>query len=330
MSVDNNIKLDVELKSHLLEHHPDPSLLHKMPRCRSGASLSSSPPLKPSDLSTASKLFIPRAFPPPSLTGVPVEYIFAQLHNLAPHYWDKPDTADCTIVIPVPHPRGKAGSTFPDAPAFAMSSDPGLGRRVTEPALNSVPRISLKGLPVRALDLPPGAVQRRVYPRSHQQCRSLRGAVAAQSLWRVHCPRQPPPAPHALFARNTPILFLPIPDPSSIHLLVHWMYFGSTSYIEDSLNDGSVDWEGIARKRRIPRAPCGHQGVPRAMTVYYSDDEDQSDDEATDPSPAPARVDLSAAMAAADDTASDDDGGKRKRGRNRTSRPLSTCSSHSI
>jgi hypothetical protein len=153
-----------------------------------------------------------------------------------------------------------------------------------------------------------------------------------------------------------PILFLPIPDPSSIHLLVHWMYFGSTSYIEDSLNDGSVDWEGIARNVEYLGLPAdikvflgqwygnwlhaqrggpsddadGEDDDSETETVYYSDDEDQSEDEATDPSPAPARVDLSAAMAAADDTASDDDGGKRKRGRNRTSRPLSTCSSHSI
>jgi hypothetical protein len=136
------------------------------------------------------------------------------------------------------------------------------------------------------------------------------------------------------------------------------MYFGSTSYIEDSLNDGSVDWEGIARNVEYLGLPAdikvflgqwygnwlhAQRGGPsddadgeednddsETETVYYSDDEDQSEDEATDPSPAPARVDLSAAMAAADDTASDDDGGKRKRGRNRTSRPLSTCSSHSI
>lgn len=41
--------------------------------------------------------FEPRAFPPPSLTGVPIEYIVGQLHNFAAQYWDKPETADCTI-----------------------------------------------------------------------------------------------------------------------------------------------------------------------------------------------------------------------------------------
>jgi hypothetical protein len=41
--------------------------------------------------------FEPRTFPPPSLTGVPIEYIVGQLHNFATQYWDKPETADCTI-----------------------------------------------------------------------------------------------------------------------------------------------------------------------------------------------------------------------------------------
>ena len=41
--------------------------------------------------------FIPRPFPPPALADVPIEYIIDQLHSLAPHYWSKPETADCTV-----------------------------------------------------------------------------------------------------------------------------------------------------------------------------------------------------------------------------------------
>lgn len=44
-----------------------------------------------------------------------------------------------------------------------------------------------------------------------------------------------------------PIIFLPIPDPTSFHLLTHWMYFGDTSYIADCLCKGIIQWEGIAR-----------------------------------------------------------------------------------
>jgi len=44
-----------------------------------------------------------------------------------------------------------------------------------------------------------------------------------------------------------PILFLPVPDPTTFHLLVHWMYFGDLTYIQDCLHQGTIQWEGIAR-----------------------------------------------------------------------------------
>ena len=44
-----------------------------------------------------------------------------------------------------------------------------------------------------------------------------------------------------------PILFLPVPDPTTFHLLVHWMYFGDFTYIQKFLHEGTIQWEGIAR-----------------------------------------------------------------------------------
>lgn len=44
-----------------------------------------------------------------------------------------------------------------------------------------------------------------------------------------------------------PTVYLPVPDPSSFRLLVHYMYFGATTYIEDALDTGAVTWEGLAR-----------------------------------------------------------------------------------
>jgi hypothetical protein len=116
--------------------------------------------------------FEPRPFPPSSLTGVPIEYITQQLHNLASQFWDKPETADCTIsmssniqtqsifhhdlppVVPFPHAQGR-----PELPALELTSliEPSftyaanyehnsLPRRATQPPLNAVPRISM---PVR-------------------------------------------------------------------------------------------------------------------------------------------------------------------------------------
>jgi hypothetical protein len=44
-----------------------------------------------------------------------------------------------------------------------------------------------------------------------------------------------------------PTLFLPVPDPTSFHLLVHWMYFGHTECIEDCLDRGIVQFPGIMK-----------------------------------------------------------------------------------
>jgi hypothetical protein len=38
-----------------------------------------------------------RPFPPNNLVGVPVDFIVTSLNKFAPHYWQKPQTADCTI-----------------------------------------------------------------------------------------------------------------------------------------------------------------------------------------------------------------------------------------
>lgn len=38
-----------------------------------------------------------RPFPPKNLVGVPVDFIVTSLNKFAPHYWAKPQSADCTI-----------------------------------------------------------------------------------------------------------------------------------------------------------------------------------------------------------------------------------------
>ncbi|KAF8965220.1 hypothetical protein BDZ97DRAFT_1757356 [Flammula alnicola] len=193
--------------------------------------------------------FEPRPFPPPSLTGVPIDYITEQLHNLAAQFWDIPDSADCTIIVPFPHAQG-----IPELPALSLTSvieptfsfaanyeNTNLGRRATQPPLNAVPRISmqlhidylaahssyLRGLFSGALPLD------LMYSSTPPSSSS---SVPADRL-----PRLMPCSP------DHPILFLPVPDPTSFHLLVHWMYFGDLTYIQDCLHQGLIQWEGIAR-----------------------------------------------------------------------------------
>lgn len=289
---------------------------------------------------TASHPFAPRPFPPPSLTDVPHEYIVDQLRTLASHYWDKPQTADCTIIVPVPHHRPR-----PPHDSLVTSSDSSpepsprvrvdIGRRATEPTIHAVPRIKLR----LHMD----------YLSSHSTLlRGLFSGASPNDL--IHAgvtqPRHPPlhvpesrlpsllPSPPA-----HPTLFLPVPDPSSIHLIFHWMYFGQTALMEDSLNRGVVHWEGVARNVEylgLPTdikvflgrwyrnwlLPAHNRGGYAPRSLSYDDDSDielELDDDDNDDDESDDNDDYSMVSSYTDDA---DAIAEFERGRTRTIRPL--------
>ncbi|KZT69766.1 hypothetical protein DAEQUDRAFT_668924 [Daedalea quercina L-15889] len=207
--------------------------------------------------------FVPRPFPPPSLADVPTEYIIAQLRQLAPHYWRKPETSDCTIVVPL------------DTKAQAASSPaPGDAAEVTCSPPNDVP--SLLGFSRQQEEEPAPRPGPRMVMQLHMDylCAHstlIRGFMSGASPFelmesaassplplpsRTPTPNHPdssvslpaPQFPCMLPSPPThPSVYLPVPDPSSLRLLVHYIYFGSTSFIEDALDDGTLSWEGLAR-----------------------------------------------------------------------------------
>ncbi|OJA10143.1 hypothetical protein AZE42_07203 [Rhizopogon vesiculosus] len=216
--------------------------------------------------SSSSSSIASRPFPPPSLTDVPHEYIVDQLRNLASHYWDRPQTADCTIIVPVPHHRPRpvhdpsvSSSDSSPEPSLSDEVDPnGTGRRATEPAIHAVPRMKLK-LHMDYLC---------------SQSNFLRGLFSGASpLDLINTTLSSPSQPRHLHvpasrlpcllpsSPSHPTLFLPVPDPSSIHLIFHWMYFGQTALMEDYLNRGVVHWEGIARN-------VEYLGLPTEIKVF--------------------------------------------------------------
>jgi hypothetical protein len=44
-----------------------------------------------------------------------------------------------------------------------------------------------------------------------------------------------------------PIVYLPVPDPSSFPYLVWWMYFGDTATLDDALQRHVIRWDGLAQ-----------------------------------------------------------------------------------
>lgn len=116
----------------------------------------------------------------------------------------------------------------------------------------------------------------------------------------------PPPLPCLLPSPPTrPTIYLPVPDPASLRLLVHFIYFGATSYIEAALDTGELAWDGLARNveylgmgaeiraclgrwyasasaRRRPRAPAdASSDSDTDVSSWESDDDDDMETAST-------------------------------------------------
>ncbi|EPQ57943.1 hypothetical protein GLOTRDRAFT_114507 [Gloeophyllum trabeum ATCC 11539] len=203
-----------------------------------------------------------------------------QLHRLAPCYWGNMETTDCTLIIPVFDPPKADASALRSSISngFAYSNPKGhdpLGRRATEPNLNITPRIVMKlhmdylsahSSFLRALfsgsnplDLinttlisspasppPPTRSSSPSPPSSPSPVTPM--SPSEEPFLRRHAPPSSYHYPHLLpCSPRHPIVYLPVPDPSSIRLLIHYMYFGMTDYIEACLIRGDVKWDGLAR-----------------------------------------------------------------------------------
>ncbi|KAI0782226.1 hypothetical protein C8Q75DRAFT_727813 [Abortiporus biennis] len=203
--------------------------------------------------------FVPRTFPPPALANVPVEYIVNQLHSLAPHYWSKPETADCTIVIPLDalyrSKPEQASRSSPDAFSGSFVDPSCEGQKATNSTSRPIPRMVMK-LHIDYLSaqssllrgifsgVPPQELVEQV--TSSSQTPDSDSPFIADINARL-TPR-PNPVPRILPSNpNHPTLLLPIPDPSSFRHLVHYVYFGSTTFISEALDNGTINWEGLAR-----------------------------------------------------------------------------------
>lgn len=127
-----------------------------------------------------------------------------------------------------------------------------------------------------------------------------------------------------------PILFLPVPDPTSFYLLVHWIYFGDTRHIDHCLHQGIIQWEGIARN-------VEYLGLSTEIKIFLGrwygrwlhtgqarEEDDHDDDSDTLYSGDDNMDNDSLTASATDDTDLESDDGKEiRRGRSRETRPLS-------
>lgn len=201
-----------------------------------------------------------RPYPPPALANVPTAYIVDRLHKLAPYYWTRPETADCTIVVPIPQLQGlpvppSLCSLFPLQAATVDLTTPG---RKSQPVANFVPQLSFH-LHIDYLSA---------------QSAFLRGLFSgADPRDLIHRTRPVPSVPsnrlpYLLSSQPAhPVLFLPVPDPLSLPLILHWIYFGSNTVLSRSLLHNVVHWEGLARNVSYLRLSSG---IKRFLRQWYT------------------------------------------------------------
>lgn len=169
---------------------------------------------------------------------------------MAPRYWEKPETADCTIIVPIPYARYRPDSAtesstpikFRHSVEFFPSE---AGSRITGTSLNSTPQLTFK-LHMDYLSAHSSYLRALLSGACVMDLVNSRSSLSSESVPRYNVP--PNRLPRLLSsAHENPVLYLPVPDPTSFHLLLHWMYFNQTNIISEALRNGSIQWEGIAR-----------------------------------------------------------------------------------
>ncbi|GJJ12313.1 hypothetical protein Clacol_006554 [Clathrus columnatus] len=180
------------------------------------------------------------------------------LHRLAANHWNKPETSDCTIVIPkdallnqddpVNHPskREDNDNVTPGANDYSRSKQPNV------PIMLHQQYLSVQSTLIQSiLDGTRGSSQNisssqdNTGKLSYSKMLQQQGSHLSADTFLIHSSWSPRLLPSS--RPNHPIIFLPVPDPVCFPHLIHYMYFGSFHHIEDCLQKGSLTWQGVVR-----------------------------------------------------------------------------------
>ncbi|PWN46699.1 hypothetical protein IE53DRAFT_304038, partial [Violaceomyces palustris] len=176
------------------------------------------------------------------MAGIPLSYIVHRLHGLADHFWTRPESADCTVIVPLPI-------------APVPSSANGFGTRRGS--------ARFAGAGDRNPRHADSTSMRRLTFRLHKDYLSTQSTLFRQFLSSATpldldtgCTTPPdgsflpllnPFGQPRLLSSNpdNPTLFLPLPDPSSFTILLHYLYHGDFEVVARSMSQKKVRWEGV-------------------------------------------------------------------------------------
>ncbi|KAG8745595.1 hypothetical protein FRC10_007486 [Ceratobasidium sp. 414] len=181
---------------------------------------------------------------PDALSHIPLEYIIDRLRSMASYYWHRPETTNCTIIVPTESLRmfSRVANGHTSVAGTSANGPPSIrdSRRSSAPTAGSRQPIRVR-LHQDYLTAQ-SALFRNLF--SHSAITHLDPAESGSrplfTFSSLRHPRMTGPA-------HNPTVLLPVPDHASFALLVHYLYFGDTRTIEQALRTGAVTWEGCVR-----------------------------------------------------------------------------------
>jgi len=159
------------------------------------------------------------------------------------------------------------------------------GGRITESSLNNMPHLTFK-LHMDYLSAHSSYLRALLSGACPMDLINSSSSLSSESTPQYSVP--PDRLPKLLSSTHEhPVLYLPVPDPSSFHLLIHWMYFNQFTIISEALHAGSIQWEGIARNVEYLRLGAD---IKLFLSKWYHTwlspveviESDESDDEDSD------------------------------------------------
>ncbi|KAJ1309169.1 hypothetical protein OPQ81_004840 [Rhizoctonia solani] len=269
---------------------PSPSLSNDHPsRVRDQPARQQPPPPPPASVGPIS----PTTGLPDALAHIPIDYVIDRLRSMAPYYWHRPETTNCTIIVPTESLR-MFSRVANGHSAVAGTSSAGPPGAIRDARRSSAPNAGARQ-PIRVrlhqdYLTAQSALFRNLF--SHSTITHLDPASAGnRPLFTFSSLRQPRMTGPA----HNPTVLLPVPDHASFALLVHYLYFGDTRTIENALRTGTVTWEGCVRnveylglrdeiKRFLGRwwrlwiAGGGQRQVHRRATDSVEEEEEDGDE----------------------------------------------------
>ncbi|CAE6434089.1 unnamed protein product [Rhizoctonia solani] len=250
------------------------------------------PPQQPPQHSASVGPISPATGLPDALAHIPIDYIIDRLRSMAPYYWHRPETTNCTIIVPT-EPVRMFSRVANGHSAIAGTSSSGPLGAIRDSRRSSAPNAGARQ-PIRVrlhqdYLTAQSALFRNLF--SHSTITHLDPASAGSrplfTFSSLRHPRMTGPA-------HNPTVLLPVPDHASFALLVHYLYFGDTRTIENALRTGTITWEGCVRnveylglrdeiKRFLGRwwrlwiAGGGQRHVRRRATDSVEEEEEEED-----------------------------------------------------